>query len=270
MRLVLGMAIASLAATAAFAQSGTPAETPPPTQSSPASPQSSSDAGVSVDVGKLVKGLIKAVRKPPPKPAAPLESSASAQTDGAVAGEAAPVEPLTPVETTIVSPVTATAAPIAAPNPRSEPKADLAPTRPTETPFMPRVETAPRPASELPNAPATAPSDPVRPTQVEPLPRAKPDAVASARVPDPAAPTLGEDPSPAWPLMLLAAIAIAIAAAVGGRLLHRRRLLSRTRAALALSSRLELPDDRVPPVPLELAGPPISIRTRLETVSAHG
>jgi hypothetical protein len=261
----LGLAIAGLATSAAFAQSGTPAGTAPPGPSSPATSESSPDAGVAVDVGELVKGLIKAVRKPPPKPAAPAETSAPATA-------AASADPVRPIDAAIVSPAFSTAAPVAVvPEPKPEPKAVLARPRPVETPFRPRVDPALPAASDSPVAPALAPapSEPVRPIEVEPRSQVGPQAVAPAPTPaPPAAPARGERPTPAWPLMLLAAIAVAVAG--GGRWLNRRRIWSRTRAALALSPRLELPGGGSSGAPLKFAGPPITIRTRMDMAPAHG
>ena len=255
MRLVFGLAIAALAAGPAFGQSesqaGTPAGTSPPSQTKPASSDSRPNVGVAVDVDELVKGFIKAVRKPP-KADAPAPATAE--------DPPAPAEPppATPVEAAIVTPATLPA-----------PAPELAPPS-TPPAAIAQPEPAPRPGQAPSRTPAGSGAAPTPLADAVPV-RAAPEAAAPVQAetvapvasPAPESRAPEEERSAGWLLLIMAAVAAAGAAA-----LRRRRILNRTRAMLAWSARLEPLDRASWATPIQFASPPISIRARLEPGSA--
>ena len=259
MRLVFGLAIAALAAGPAFGQSesqaGTPAGTSPPSQTKPASSDSRPNVGVAVDVDELVKGFIKAVRKPP-KTDAPAPAPAAATAEDPPAPAEPP--PATPVEAAIVTPATLPA-----------PAPELAPPS-TPPAAIAQPEPAPRPGQAPSRTPAGSGAAPTPLADAVPV-RAAPEAAAPVQAetvapvasPAPESRTPEEERSAGWLLLIVAAVAAAGAAA-----LRRRRILNRTRAMLAWSARLEPLDRASWATPIQFASPPISIRARLEPGSA--
>jgi hypothetical protein len=119
---------------------------------------------------------------------------------------------------------------------------------------------------------------------------AKPPPPPVAVQPEPAAsalePTIAISPTPetratapaeptgyflaAGTLVPLLGLLAALAAIVAGLSFSRARRIARTRAALALSPRLDVPIGAFSLGGLALAGPSVAIRARLETPEARG
>lgn len=139
--------------------------------------------------------------------------------------------------------------------------------KPQPSPVVPRaaaVAAPPRPvAVPTPTTPVVQPAEPVStpstgPAVVavsEPAATQAPVAVAA---PEPATPVLGTTT-----LLMLGLLAAAATAAAVIGLQHARRI-ARTRAALALTPRLDLSAGATSLTGLALAGPPLAIRARLD------
>lgn len=268
MRALIGLTLLAMVSTAGLAQTGAPdapKETPSSSESSSSS--SSSGVGIGVDVGSLVKGLVKSIRKPPPKPAAPT-APAIEPVQTAAGSVPAATEPPEPVAAAIGSPASAAVPPPAAIVPATvvaQPQPRLKAPPPPPPPRMPALDEssqAPSPVVERNETPALGlPPEPAVATAVisaspvvEQVPAAKPLMRRNG--------VLMRD---VWMLLLLVG-AVGAAAWIG----RGRRLVSRTRAALAVSSRLETGAGAFRSSPLQFAGPRLSIRTRLEPGPQHG
>ena len=208
-------------------------------------------------VGKALQTILDAINPPRPAAVAPAPKA----------------EPVTPVVTPSPAlpggtPVAIVpASPVVAPvKPRPRPVRPTPRTIAAETP--PPVHAAVKPESKpLPppviDAPLPAPP-PIAEAAPPPIVAATPPPVAEiAPAPSPvAAPvTLARGP-PAWLLLLIATLAAA--AAVGLARWRRVRRIARTRAALALSPRIDWGAGAAEPQGFSLAGPAVTIRARVE------
>lgn len=173
----------------------------------------------------------------------------------------------------------AASAPAAAGPTASATGAAAAPTVPRDVNAQPAADPAPAGVTGQPPRPADAvpppaPDVPARPAGPAPADAAAPQPMASAtpNLPGKAAPEPAGLAPIAWlPLVLLAAAA----AAASGVRLQRTRRIARTRAALALSPRLDLSAGAGSPGRLSFAGPalaapPLAIRARLDPPGARG
>jgi hypothetical protein len=102
------------------------------------------------------------------------------------------------------------------------------------------------------------PAEPAPPPPITPVREAGVAAPAPALPAQRNASLLSQSP---WLLVLLFAAGAAIAAAIAW---SRARRIGRTRAALSLDARLDLAEGSCSAGGLALAGPPMSIRTRLD------
>lgn len=203
---------------------------------------------------------------PPPKPRDLLIDMIKTLTQprdpvAAPAPAAAPVEPLEP--TIVSTPAPAAVAPVLPkpvaatplPRPRRVPpvKLDQAPPPVRVTPPQPLIVTPPLPRPIDPPTPAIvlqpAPPPPLVAEQIEPIVTTPP-------------------PPAAWP-WLLAGVIVTLAALFTTHQFRRHRRLARTRAAIALTPRIDLSAGVGGPLEVRFARPPLAIRATLG-MPAHG
>lgn len=202
--------------------------------------------------------LIEAATSRPPPPRQP------------VSDPIAPVAPLPPPPATALAPA-GTGAGVVPPRP-----VEIVPKPPTPLPAavaIPQTPPAARPVPKPPTAPPAAP--PVAPPAETHAPLAPTAAPPAADLSPPPAPIVRAEAPPAavdletlapwWsgPTVTWLAILAAIAAVASAHRLRRMRRIARTRAALALSPRLDPVAGASSISGLALVAPPLSIRTRL-------
>lgn len=181
--------------------------------------------------------------------------------DPVIAPAPLPVEPLEPTVISTPAPTAVTSAlprPVAAtplPRPRAIPpvKVDPAPPPVKVTP-PPLIVTAPPPRPIDPPTPVIVPQPapplPVVAEQIEPVVTTPPPSSA------------------AWP-WLLAGVIVTLAAFFTTHRLRQHRRLARTRAALALTPRIDVSAGHGAPLRVHFARPPLAIRATLQ-MPAHG
>ena len=202
-----------------------------------------------------VLNLLTQPRQPAPPPPAILQPVEPAAP---VIGTPAPEPPASaipppPRSRPVASPAPATAVPLnprpAPPSAATPPPNPAAPAEPASTGAVAEEIPPPMPAPVEAVTPVATPPEPV-PRAASPEPTAVPASQRSASMLE-----------SRWLLLALLAAAATIAGAAAW---NRARRLARTRAALSLEPRLDLSDGTCSLEGLALAGPPVSIRTRLE------
>jgi len=210
---------------------------------------------------KLLIDVFKRLSRPraAPKPPPPVFTPAPAPpAAGAVPAPAAPVVIAQPTPAPPAA-KPAAVAPVAVP--RAAPPRPVPSTKPP-----PPVE--PAPASPVAAAVPQPPSPPV-PEPAEPAVPAPEPPITISQPPDTSAPasTPAEPPGyflAAGTLLPLIALLAALAAIAAGLSFSRARRVARTRAALSLSPRLDIPRGDFSLGGLALAGPSVAIRAWLD------